>query len=72
VMDVIYGCGGADGWRSIFTSAMELDDTSTNGPSAASNSRIAAPATSRLPTTKEAIPSTPFVSDLPPNIPTTL
>jgi CBS domain-containing protein len=25
-VDVIYGCGGADGWRSVFNSAMELDD----------------------------------------------
>lgn len=28
VMDVIYGCGGAEGWRSIFSSALELDDLS--------------------------------------------
>jgi len=28
VMDLIYGCGGAEGWRSIFTKAMELDDVS--------------------------------------------
>jgi CBS domain-containing protein len=26
VMDVIYGCGGAEGWRSVFSSAMDLDD----------------------------------------------
>ena len=26
VMDVIYGCGGAEGWRSIFNSAVEIDD----------------------------------------------
>jgi len=26
VMDVIHGCGGADGWRSIFSSVMEMDD----------------------------------------------
>jgi hypothetical protein len=26
VMDLIYGCGGADGWRSIFDSAMDADD----------------------------------------------
>jgi len=26
VMDVIYGCGGAEGWRSIFSSAMEIGD----------------------------------------------
>jgi len=26
VMDVIYGCGGAEGWRSIFSSAMDFND----------------------------------------------
>ena len=25
-MDVIYGCGGAEGWRSIFNSAVDIDD----------------------------------------------
>ena len=29
VMDVIHGCGGADGWRSIFRQAMEIDDGGT-------------------------------------------
>jgi CBS domain-containing protein len=28
VMDLIYGCGGAEGWRSIFGSTLELDDLS--------------------------------------------
>jgi predicted transcriptional regulator len=28
VMDVIYGCGGAEGWRSIFDNAIDLDDAS--------------------------------------------
>jgi len=28
VMDVVYGCGGAEGWRSVFSSAMEVDDVS--------------------------------------------
>jgi CBS domain-containing protein len=31
VMDVIYGCGGADGWRSIFNSALDIDDASVVG-----------------------------------------
>jgi hypothetical protein len=26
VMDVIHACGGADGWQSMFSSAMEIDD----------------------------------------------
>ena len=28
VMDVIYGCGGVEGWRSIFSTSLELDDMS--------------------------------------------
>jgi signal-transduction protein with cAMP-binding, CBS, and nucleotidyltransferase domain len=28
VMDVIYGCGGAEGWRSIFSNTLDLDDLS--------------------------------------------
>merc|ERR1719491_2112253 len=28
IMDLIYGCGGADGWRSIFGNAIEMDDLS--------------------------------------------
>jgi len=32
VMDVIYGCGGADGWRAIFSSALDIaDDASDAG-----------------------------------------
>lgn len=38
VMDVIYGCGGAEGWRSIFNSAMDLDDESVT--LSASKSRV--------------------------------
>jgi CBS domain-containing protein len=28
VMDVIYGCGGTEGWRSIFSTTLDLDDLS--------------------------------------------
>jgi signal-transduction protein with cAMP-binding, CBS, and nucleotidyltransferase domain len=28
VMDVIYGCGGIEGWRSVFNSTLDLEDTS--------------------------------------------
>jgi signal-transduction protein with cAMP-binding, CBS, and nucleotidyltransferase domain len=28
VLDLIYGCGGAEGWRSIFTTTLEMDDLS--------------------------------------------
>ncbi|KAL7551539.1 hypothetical protein ACHAWF_014727, partial [Thalassiosira exigua] len=31
VMDCVYASGGADGWRSIFASAMECDDTASVG-----------------------------------------
>jgi len=74
VMDVIYGCGGADGWRSIFKSAMELEDASIGPSSTASNSKITAPTTSRRApaATTKAAPSTPYMSELPSNIPTTL
>lgn len=64
VMDVIYGCGGAEGWRSIFNSAMELDDTSV----ATSVRSIHKPATSgsRMLQVIKAPPSTPYVSGIPP------
>jgi CBS domain-containing protein len=29
-MDVIYGCGGADGWKSLFSTAMGLQDDSSD------------------------------------------
>ena len=41
VMDCIYGCGGAEGWRSVFNSALDLDDLSESG-SAGSGHRSAA------------------------------
>jgi CBS domain-containing protein len=28
VMDVVYGCGGAEGWQSVFSSAMDIDNVS--------------------------------------------
>ena len=28
VMDVIYGCGRAKGWRSLFSSSLDMDDVS--------------------------------------------
>ena len=31
VMDCIYGCGGVEGWRSVFNSALDLDDLSESG-----------------------------------------
>jgi len=45
VMDVIYGCGGAEGWRSVFSSSLELDDLSEtasaySAPRSAMGSRV--------------------------------
>jgi CBS domain-containing protein len=42
VMDVIYGCGGADGWRSIFRCSMEFDDSTVVG-STMSKQRLSTP-----------------------------
>ena len=36
VMDLVYGSGGADGWRSIFDSAMDIADDGSDRQSAAS------------------------------------
>jgi CBS domain-containing protein len=64
VMDLVYGCGGVEGWRSIFDSAMEIDD---DGSDTQSNT-VKAGAIDRAPVIKVA-PNTPFVSDVPNNIP---
>ena len=40
VMDVIYGCGGVQGWRSIFNTALDLDDISDEISSATGNKSI--------------------------------
>lgn len=69
VMDVIYGCGGADGWRAIFTSAMDLDEgsVSTRKSTSMSTSIRNQNKSMRIVTT-----ATPFVSDVPAHIPSTL
>jgi hypothetical protein len=85
VMDVIYGCGGAEGWRSIFNSAMDLDDVSDaqsaakskatkNTPSSTRKTQVikATPSTPFVSSAPRTNPSTPYVSTLPPNIPATL
>jgi len=38
VMDVIYGCGGVEGWRSIFTATLDLDDISETASHASGRS----------------------------------
>ena len=42
VMDVIYGCGGADGWRSIFGSSLDIDDVSDTASVRSNGSRKSA------------------------------
>lgn len=71
VMDVIYGCGGADGWRSIFSSAMDMDDdtASVDQRSTTLNSATAA---FRKSNRSKPPPVAPFLTDLPGNIPSTL
>ncbi|KAG7356863.1 cystathionine beta synthase domain containing protein [Nitzschia inconspicua] len=41
VMDVIYGCGGAEGWRSIFSNTLDLDDLSDTASHWSEKSNIA-------------------------------
>jgi CBS domain-containing protein len=52
VMDVIYGCGGAEGWRSIFSSSLELDDLSET--TSVHSERAGTVITSKLGSTKSA------------------
>lgn len=70
VMDVIYGCGGAEGWRSIFKNAMDLDDFSVGNTSAGKSTVKKAVFRGRE--AAKTAPSTPYASDLPPHIPSTL
>ena len=42
VMDCIYGCGGAEGWRSVFNSALDLDDLSESGSRTSQQLNVAA------------------------------
>lgn len=58
VMDVIYGCGGTEGWRSVFSSAMDLDEAASKSTG---RSGI-----------KSGRPDTAFASRIPSHIPTTL
>jgi CBS domain-containing protein len=64
VMDLVYGCGGVEGWRSIFDRAMEIDD---DGSDTQSNT-VKAGAIDRAPVIKVA-PDTPFIYNVPNNIP---
>jgi hypothetical protein len=83
VMDVINGCGGADGWRAVFNSALEIDDEASAYYSAAQSTPVARstprPAPSRVaPPQSDPVITVPkdgpFVtpSKLPGNVPITL
>ena len=69
VMDVIYGCGGAEGWRSIFDQAMDLDDGSVQQSTVAES-------IVRIPVKKEPVihvsNESVFAPNLPGNIPNTV
>ena len=70
VMDVIYSCGGVDGWKSVFESALDVDESV-----AESQSVSKAPETSRKMDSRliKVSPDAPFVSSpLPSHIPSTL
>jgi CBS domain-containing protein len=84
VMDVIHACGGVDGWRSMFSNAMDIDDDVSEHNSAAPSrisatpsrisatpSRIFTVPRGKVPDIK-VVPETPFVSSFPNNIPSTL
>ena len=67
VMDVMYGCGGADGWRSIFSCTMDMEDSTVVG-SSISKQKIS------IPTYRDVdVVQSPYATPrLPLNVPTTL
>jgi len=72
VMDVIYGCGGAEGWRSIFDNAIELDDSSDQQ----SGTQPVTTSVAQVQVPKDPVihvnTDTPFVSNVPGHIPQTV
>ena len=67
VMDVMYGCGGADGWRSIFSCTMDMEDSTVVG-STISKQKIKIPTHNYV-----GALNSPFATPrLPLNVPTTL
>jgi CBS domain-containing protein len=67
VMDVIYASGGAHGWKSIFTSAMNLDDGSVSASGI--SKQLASTVSARGP---QVVKATHLLSAVPSNIPATL
>ena len=76
VMTVIHGCGGPEGWRSMFKKSMELDDladgqSTTAGSTSASIVKPLRTIKRDFPTIKVG-PTTPGFNGLPTTIPTKL
>ena len=75
VMDVINGCGGAEGWRAVFDSALDMSDDNSANPSASYSASNKSPRL-LMPLKEQAITvskDSPFVTPRGPNnIPTTL
>ena len=75
VMDVINGCGGAEGWRAVFDSALEIADDNSANPSGSYSASNQSPRL-LIPLKEQAITvskNSPFVTPRGPNnIPTTL
>jgi len=69
VMDVMFGCGGPQGWRSMFEQTMEMDDLSD---SASAGSNTKGPPSTRRASAKKNAQETPAAARLPGHIPTTL
>jgi len=73
VMDVMHGCGGAEGWRSLFSSALDIDDDSV---SQSGNSFVGDLPSTKTPFTSIKVrPDAPYISSSKPwgeNIPATL
>lgn len=61
-LDTIYGCGGTEGWRSIFSNAMDLEDLDETASRSSAGSAVK----------QLVMPATPVASRLPGNIPATL
>jgi len=67
VMDVIYGCGGTEGWRSIFNSAMELDFSERDD-----STKLSAKSTLKSAVKPRRASDDPLGAIVPSNIPKTL
>jgi hypothetical protein len=75
IMDCIQNCGGKDGWRSVFSRAIEADDFSGSGSvyGSVAQSKASAPPVVTAPMPRAVPAMTPVrASPLPNNIPTTL